>query len=118
MLSHAGVYFELNGNVYTNNSNVNMGEIGFGKNALLCKTDLENCCATFPNKAGKFIYPNGVQVPTRHFGHAFYLDRGPQQIRLNQRKGIKATTGVYTCVIPDTSGLIQKLHIIITDGGM
>ena len=110
------MYFELNGNVYNNNSVVNIAEIGVGKNALLCKTDLEYCCAKVQNKVGEFFYPNGVQVPTRHFGHAFYLDRGPQQIRLNRRKGIKPTTGVYTCVIPDTSGLIQKLHMIMTDG--
>ena len=109
------MYFELNGDVYSNNSVVKIAEIGVGKNALLCKTDLKDCCATVPNKAGEFIYPNGVHVSTRHFGHAFYLDKGPQQIRLNRRKGMKPTTGVYTCVIPDTSGLIQKLHMIMTD---
>ena len=53
----------LNGHVYHNNSATPLTEVGEGKNALLCKTDKEECCGMAPNLFGKLYSPSGVQVP-------------------------------------------------------
>ena len=58
-----GVYFELNNQIYLNNSAVHLTDIGEDTGALLCKTDMEACCKTLPNRFGEFYYPNGVYVP-------------------------------------------------------
>ena len=108
------VYFELNGKVYLNNSEVSMFEIGEGEQALLCKTDKKDCCGTVPNRFGEFYYPNGVQVPIAGFGDSFYRNRGEQLIRLNQRAGValsETSTGIYRCEIPDASGVVKKVFI-------
>ena len=49
-----GVYFELKGERYVNNSMVNILAIGEGDNALLCKTNKQDCCGTVPNRFGEF----------------------------------------------------------------
>ena len=108
--------FELQGKFFPNNSVVSISKIGTREDALVCKTDREDCC-TIPNRAGEFYYPNGVKVPIRSRGHHFYRDRGEQQIRLNRRiefNGENSVTGVYKCEIPDTSGVFVELYITIT----
>ena len=108
------MYFELRGEIYTNNSVIDIADVGTGESALLCKTDSASCCGTPPNRVGEFYYPNGVQVPIRIAGQGFYRDRRTQRIRLNRRQGINDPTGVYSCEIPDASGVMQKLFIKLT----
>ena len=57
-----GVYFELKGERYDNNSVVNILAIGEGSSALLCKTNKQDCCGTLPNRFGEFYYPHGARV--------------------------------------------------------
>ena len=106
-----GVYFELRGETYANNSVVNIVDIGEGESALLCKTNRESCCGTPPNRAGEFYFPSGIQVLIRKSGQGFYRDRSTQQIRLNRRQGVNSPTGVYHCEIPDAGGEMQGLFI-------
>ena len=54
--------------IFTNNSAVNLNDIGEGERALLCKTNLISCCRTLPNRFGEFFYPSGDQVPIRSRG--------------------------------------------------
>ena len=91
-----------------------MADIGIGDNALLCKTDMEDCCGTPPNRAGEFYYPNGIRIPIRIAGHGVYRDRGDQYIRLNRKEGVSPPAGRYMCEIPDASGEKKKLFITIT----
>ena len=106
-----GVYFELKGEVYDNNSMVNILAIGEGDDALLCKTNKQDCCGTVPNRFGEFYYPNGVRVSINSARHGFYRNRGDQVIRLNRRDGITIPTGRFSCEIPDASGVTQKRFI-------
>ena len=99
------MYFELNGEMYLNNSEIAIDTVGENEEALTCKTDKEECCATRPNRFGEFYYPNGVLVPIRKAGHGFYRNRGNQLIRLNRRPGVMTPTGLYRCEIPDSSGV-------------
>ena len=80
-----GVYFELKGERYNNNSVVNILAIGEGSSALLCKTNKQDCCGTLPNRFGEFYYPHGARVSIFITGDGFYRNRGNQMIRLNRR---------------------------------
>ena len=55
LLCNVGVYFELNGERYDNNSMVNILAIGIGNSALLCKTNKQDCCGTVPNRLGRIL---------------------------------------------------------------
>ena len=105
------MYFELNGVVHPNNSAVSLFDVGEGENALFCKTKMEECCETPPNRIGEFYYPNGVQVPIAKLQQGFYRNRGEQLIRLNRREGVISPTGRYRCEIPDVDGVTQNIYI-------
>lgn len=106
-----GVYFEINGKVYLNNSALPLSDVGEHENALNCKTNKEDCCGTPPNRFGEFYYPNGVQVPIARQQQGFYRNRGEQIVRLNRRQGVSSPTGTYRCEIPDTDGVNVKIYI-------
>ena len=108
-----GVYFVLGGQTFTNNSIVSIANIGEGMDALLCRTNLINCCGTLPNRFGEFYYPNGVMVPVNNARQGFYRNRGDQEIRLNRRDGVSSPTGRFHCEIPDASGVMQNLFITL-----
>ena len=107
----AGVYFELNGKMFTNNSVISIDTIGQDDEALLCKTDKEECCIKKSDRVGEFYYPNGVQVPINKARQGFYRNRGSQLIRLNRRPGIMSPTGSYRCEIPDKNGATQNIFV-------
>ena len=103
------MYFELNGQVYTNNSVVTIDAVGENENGLICKTNKQNCCGNKPNRFGEFYYPNGAKVLIKSSQDGFYRNRGDSLIRLNRRAGTVSPTGRYSCVIPDSSGVDQKI---------
>ena len=111
-----GVYFVLNGVMYTNNINsaVPLSEVGEGENALLCKTDKEDCCGTPPNRFGEFYYPSNIKVPIAKEQQSFYRNRGEKIIRLNRRDGTISPTGKYRCEVPDARGSIQNIYITLS----
>ena len=107
------VYFELKGERYENNSVVSILAIGEGDNALLCKTNKQDCCGTVPDRFGEFYYPHRVRVPINSARQGFYRDRGDQLIRLNRRADTSSPTGRFYCEIPDADGVNQKIFINI-----
>ena len=113
LTDHADIHFELSGVILTNNSVVNVNDIGEGGSALLCKTNLLNCCGTPPNRFGEFFYPSGDQVPIRARGEGFYRNRRQQSVRLNRRDGITAPTGKFRCEIPDATRVMKSVYITI-----
>ena len=112
--NYTGVYFTLAGQFFPNNSVLSLSEVGEGGGALLCKTNLMNCCGTVPNCFGQFYYPNGVMVPINSRANGFYRNRGDQIVRLNHREGITSPKGTFHCEIPDADGIMQNLYIILT----
>ena len=112
-VDHTDIHFELNGMILTNNSAVNLNDIGEGDRALLCKTNLLNCCGTLPNRFGEFFYPSGRQVPIIARNEGFYRNRGEQRIRLNRREGVTSPIGRFCCAIPDASGETKSVYITI-----
>lgn len=112
---YLGVHFTIKGRIILNNSVIFLSEVGEGEDALQCKTDHLDCCATSPNLFGEFYYPSGIKIPSVDGEGHFYHTRGDQEIRLNRRKGIssEAPTGKFRCEIPNANGLIQNLYIIL-----
>lgn len=51
------VFFEINGNIYLNNSDLPLSEVGECENALYCNTDKEDCCGNPPNRVGNSTIP-------------------------------------------------------------
>ena len=107
------VYFVLKGSVYLNNSAISLEEIGEGEDALICRTNNRDCCATPPNRAGEFYYPKGDLVPIRSRTEDFYRNRGEGEIRLNRIVGSTAISGRFSCAIPDANGIIQVAYIYL-----
>ena len=107
-ISCAGIRFILSGQRYSNNSRISLHSINEGENALVCKTDLVNCCGTEPNRFGEFYYPNGVQVPIQKLGHGFYRNH---EVRLHQRDGVTTPRSRFHCQILNASGDLQNIYI-------
>ena len=101
--------------ILANNSAVDLNDIGEGDRALLCKTNLQNCCGTQPNRFGEFFYPNGRQVPIRARGEGFYRNRGDQRIHLNRKEGVTSptVTGRFRCAIPDANRVMKNVYITV-----
>lgn len=110
---HADVYFENNGEIYVNNSIINLNDVGEGEQALLCKTNRVDCCGTPPNRRGEFYYPNDIRVPISKQLHGFYRNRGAQVVRLNRRAGVTSPSGKYRCEIPDADGVMRNIYITL-----
>ena len=104
--------FTLGGRTYLDGDTVLITEIGEGDNAaLLCVTDSTNCCAS--QFVGEFYYPDGSIVNVRGSQDNLYRNRGDGFIRLNRRNSALSPLGRYRCAIPDSSGVIQSIYIII-----
>ena len=106
-----GVYFILKGQPLENNSVIAIVDIGEGDDALVCKTNLTNCCGTVPNRFGQFYYPSGLPVPIDGLEQGFYRNRGDQEIRLHKRSGVMSPTGRFHCKIPDSNMVRQNIFI-------
>ena len=107
------VYFVLRGSVYLNNSAIALEGIGEGEDALICRTNNKDCCATPPNRAGEFYDPKGDTVPIRSRAEDFYRNRGDGEIRLNRIIGSITVSGRFGCAIPDASGTVQVVYIYL-----
>ena len=105
-----GVYFQFNGTSYTNNSRVNITDIGEGDNSLVCVTNNTSCCK---NLVGEWYFPNGSAVKIEGAGEAFYRNRGPRMVRLHRRYNAMMPTGPFCCVVPDTNRVDQTTCIIV-----
>ena len=112
----ATVSLFLRGRLVTNNSYVDIDDIGEGDDgaALLCVTDLMHCCRGIDTPGlggalGVWLYPNGTDVLLQESGDDFYRDRGRSVVRLNRRNNAISPTGLYCCEIPDASNTQQRV---------
>ena len=93
------VWFSLKGITYQNNSIVTLEDIGEGGDALLCMTDVTDCCQPHLGRAlGNWFFPNGTRVPSSGNQWDFHRSRGESVVRLQRRRG--GVDGIYRCVIP------------------
>ena len=117
--SSTGVYLSLEGVVYANNSLISITEIGktTSSNSLQCVTDRRPCCATQPNRAGEWFFPDGMRVQFVSGATTFYRDRGDDgTVNLNRvNAGIMSPTGLFCCVVPDAIGDMQRVCADISE---
>ena len=110
----AGFGFNLKGELYSNNSIVNITDIGNGTNALYCFANRSDCCRGSDGGAnGEWFFPDGSQVDGN--GRVSTLDfsrnRGPSAVLLNRRNNATGPTGVYLCEVLDVRNVNQSIHI-------
>ena len=90
-------------------------DIGEGDDALLCMTDVTDCCRPLPDKAlGNWFFPNGTRVPSSGHQWDFHRTRGQSVIRLQRRRG--GADGIYRCVIPVPQSDAEDVHQTIFIG--
>ena len=112
-----GIYFQLNGVNYTNNSEVNITNIGStDEQSLLCITDNPNCCGNPMNRMGEWYFPDMSTVRTEGEGDSFFRSRGPSVVRLYRRYNVMMPTGDFYCEVPDARGVNQRTYITIVAG--
>ena len=99
--------------LYPNNSVVSLTDIGESYNALHCLTNLTTCCkGSDPmsmSRMGQWILSDG-SVPSGD-GTDFYIRRGPSAVLLNRKTSAVGPTGLFTCQVPDGSGMERTLYI-------
>jgi hypothetical protein len=123
-LSFSGVYLALKGMEITNDSNINIRDIGQSSDnpngALQCITDNLRCCHRNP-RLGEWYQPNGSLVQGTSSTTTFYRTRGDNgEVSLNRPSGVESSTGRFCCEVPDATSKNQTLcvnfgmlHIIV-----
>jgi len=107
----SGIGFTLNGVSYTNNSIVNITDIGTGSAALLCTTTLPNCCFSTTGGMNGWFLPNGTEV-MNNVALPYYRTRATTPTgTLLLHRSTGTTTGIFRCDIPDVSGEIRSLYV-------
>ena len=106
------MYLSLNGQVYTNNSDILLTEIGVGVGgALLCYTDNAQCC----NDTGRWFKLGGGDVGDVNGVGDFYVTRGLSVVRLHRRNNT-SPTGMYCCEVPNAQS--QAMRTCANIGGL
>ena len=109
-----GLGFYLKGELYSNNSIVNITNIGTGEDALHCITDRESCCRSHDGgESGEWYQPGQMAVSEngRVSREDFSRNRGPSSVLLNRRNGATSPTGLYRCEVLDSGGVSQSVYI-------
>ena len=113
--------FFLNGIQFYNNSQVDLTQIGTGRNALICVTNTRNCCRkedTNGSLVGHWKFPNGSEVPKQSISVDMYRTRGRSAVLLHRRGYSRICTGKFICQIHDTNQMLKNLHFMIYFGQM
>ena len=107
---------------FSNNSIVNITDIGSHDGALLCITNNPSCCYSisyynntyYISRIGEWYFPDKSIVPIESYGGDFYRNRGDQVVHLNRRNNAIMPVGEYCCEVPDASGINQSVCVNIT----
>ena len=110
-----GIGLTLNNVQYTNNSVVNITDIGTGSAALNCATTYYYCCFSGPPPGTHWYFPNGSRVD-RFSILPHYRTRTDGKIDppgrvILHRNPWTTTTGIFRCEILDDSGIFQSIYV-------
>ena len=91
---------------YNNNSMISISDIGEGDDALLCITDLRECCKRNQTVSdfralGEWFYPNGSAVGVND--REFIKNRDRSVVLLHRREDTTTSTGQFCCEVPDAA---------------
>ena len=108
--------------LYPNNSVMSLIDIGEGYNALHCLTNLTTCCrGADGGSAGEWFLPGQTSpvvdvIAPNASTESFIRSRGPSAVLLNRRTSAVGPTGLFTCQVPDGSGMERTLYIGVDAG--
>ncbi len=105
-----------------NNTNILVTRIGSTVDtALTCHTNSTTCCrGTSDTNAGpglgEWFFPNETEIVRRRNAsdNMFYWVRGYQAVRLFHQGDFSDSLGSYCCIIPDNSGVDEKICVNFT----
>ena len=104
---------------YSNNSVVNLNDIGLNDNALFCYTNLSTCCRGVDNpnggSQGSWRFPEGNAVGSLNDNNVFTRNRNQHAVVLHHEISAAGPTGIFTCVIPDSNNVTQQVNFGIYD---
>ena len=112
----------MKGTPYLNNSVVSLTAIGADNNALICLTNFTACCRNSETgRTGSLDHwrlPDGSLVPGGASGSTASIirTRGASAVLLHRRNNILDPTGLFTCEVPDASGVLRFIYIYIYVG--
>jgi len=115
-----GIGLTLNSVQYTNNSVVNITDIGTDSAALICTTTYIACCYSGPPPGTHWYLPNGSRVDrfntlpyyrSRTDGQRFPIGSSPGGTVLLHRNPEGTTTGIFHCEILDATGAFQSIYV-------
>ena len=112
----------MKGTPYLNNSVVALTAIGAEYNVLICLTNFTACCSNSETggtgSLGKWRLPDGSLVPGGASGSTATIirTRGRSAVLLHRRHNVLEPTGVFTCEVPDASGVLRFVYIYIYVG--
>ncbi len=95
----AGLTFVLNNQTIASGGDVIITDIGEGADALICMTDLTDCCSPSETKRGEWRFPDGTLVGNNNAGGDLYRTRGTQQVLLHRRNNALGPLGSYCCEV-------------------
>ena len=93
--------------------------IGTDNNALICLTNFTACCSNSDTggtgSLGDWRLPDGSLVPGGASGSTASIirTRGPSAVLLHRRNNVMVPTGVFTCDVPDASGVLRFVYIYV-----
>ena len=105
----------LERNIISNNSQLNLRNIGLSPNSSLqCIIDRNSCCFSQDPRVGEWYLPSGELVQGTVSTTEFYRNRGDDgSVFLNRPSEITSPTGQFCCKITDTNNMNQTLCVII-----
>ena len=115
-ISTTGIGLTLNSVNYTNNSVVNITDIGTGSAALRCTTTFRVCCFSGPLPGTHWYFPNGSWVKNTNT-LPYYRSRidgksspEPGTVLLHHNPE-GTTTGIFRCEILDAIGDFKSIYV-------
>ena len=107
-----GIGLTLNNVQYTNNSVVNITDIGTDGAALFCTTTRPGCCLSSDKSNWYFPNRNAVQRSETqpYYRTRTFSNTGGGTVRLHRNSGA-TTTGVFNCTILDGSGNLHSIYV-------
>ena len=110
-----GIGLTLNNMQYTNNSVVNITDIGTGSAALRCTTTYRPCCFAGPSPGTHWYFPNGSRISNTNTlpyyrTRAYSWFSSPGAVLLHRNPGA-TTTGIFRCDILYARGSFQSLYV-------